>query len=95
MERLQGQGWNICRQRVARIEAREACVSDFEIFLIAAALEVEFKDLFPKMEPSKQPLYAQISSLLADQVKSIMSPEDILLDRSLRYLPVEMKIDNE
>src|SRR4051812_6312857 len=89
MFKLQDQGWNICRQRIARIESCEAWVSDFEIVLIATALEVEITELLPKLE-SKQPLYVALSNLLAGQVKTLASPEEILADRSLRCLPIEI-----
>jgi hypothetical protein len=81
---LQELGWNICRQRVARIESCEAWVSDFEMLLVASALEVELSALFPKIEDKQQPLYSALSHLLGDQVKTLMSPDDILLDRSVR-----------
>lgn len=81
---LQELGWNICRQRIARIESCEAWVSDFEMLLISHALEVEISELFPKIEDKRQPLYSAISHLLGDQVKTLMSPDDILLDRSMR-----------
>jgi transcriptional regulator with XRE-family HTH domain len=90
MFKLQDLGWNICRQRIARIESREAWVSDFEIMLIATALEVEITELLPKLE-KKQPLYLALSNLLAGQVKTLASPEEILTDRSLRALPIEIK----
>ena len=86
MLKLQDLGWNICRQRIARIEGCEAWVSDFEMLLIATALNVELKELFPTIVPGKQPLYAAISNLLSGQVKTLMSPDDILLDRSVRCL---------
>ena len=91
MFKLQDLGWNICRQRIARIEACEAWVSDFEILLVSTALEVEIAELMPKME-SKQPLYVTISHLLAGQVKTLAAPEEILAQRSLQSLPVELKI---
>jgi len=81
---LQELGWNICRQRIARIESCEAWVSDFEMLLVASALEVELSALFPKIEDKQQPLYSALSHLLGDQVKTLMSPDDILLDRSVR-----------
>lgn len=91
MFKLQDQGWNICRQRIARIESCEAWVSDFEILLIATVLEVEVSELLvmPKLEP-KQPLYLALSNLLAGQVKTLASPDEILTERSLRCLPIEI-----
>ena len=80
-------GWNICRQRIARIESCEAWVSDFEIVLIATALEVEITELVPKIKPERVPLYIALSNLLAGQVKTLASPETILEERSLRCLP--------
>lgn len=90
MFKLQDQGWNICRQRIARIESCEAWVSDFEILLVATALEVEMTELIPKLDKS-QPLHVVLSNLLAGQVKTLASPEEILAERSLRALPVEIK----
>ncbi|MGA3008583.1 MAG: helix-turn-helix transcriptional regulator [Opitutaceae bacterium] len=84
MVALQEIGWNICRQRIARLEACEAWVSDFEMLLLAQALGIEIPELFPKIEDKRQPLYSVLSHLLCDQVKTIMSPDDILLDRSVR-----------
>jgi hypothetical protein len=78
---LREQGWNICRQRVARIEACEAWVGDFEMLLIARTLGVEMQELVPKME-GDQPLYAAISDLLSGQVKKLMDPEEILVERA-------------
>lgn len=91
MFKLQDLGWNICRQRVARIEACEAWVSDFEILLVSKALEVEIAELMPKLE-TKQPLYLALSQLLAGQVKTLAAPEEILAQRSLQSLPAEMKV---
>src|SRR6266545_2825632 len=90
MFKLQDLGWNIRRQRIARIESCEAWVSDFEILLVATALEVEVTEILhlPKLE-SKQPLYVALSNLLAGQVKTLTSPEEILAARSLRILPRE------
>lgn len=90
MSKLQDSGWNICRQRIARIESCEACVNDYEILLVASALEVQIIDLLPKLD-SKEPLYLTLSRLLAGQVKTLASPEEILTDRSLRSLPIEIK----
>jgi hypothetical protein len=91
MFKLQDLGWNICRQRIARIEACEAWVSDFEILLVSTALEVEIAELMPKME-SKKPLYMTLSHLLAGQVKTLAAPNEILAQRTLQSLPVELKI---
>jgi hypothetical protein len=85
MFKLHDLGWNICRQRIARIEACEAWVSDFEMLLIATAFNVEVKALFPPIR-QQEPLYIALSRLLSGQVKTLMSPDDILLDRSARYL---------
>ena len=81
---MQELGWNICRQRIARIESCEAWVSDFEMLLVATALEVELPALLPIIEDKQQQLYSALSHLLGDQVKTLMSPDDILLDRSVR-----------
>lgn len=45
--RCQRLGWNIGRDIIARIEARIRLVTDFELLLLANALEVPVGDLFP------------------------------------------------
>ena len=85
MFKLQDSGWNICRQRIARIEAREACVTDFELILIAQALDIRVQDLLPKLDPT-EPVYNELSRLLNGQVKTLMPPEDILTARSAQLL---------
>ena len=69
---------------------RPGAQGDFEILLIATVLEVEVSELLvmPKVEP-KQPLYIALSNLLAGQVKTLASPDEILTERSLRCLPIE------
>ncbi|MDQ6632091.1 MAG: hypothetical protein M3Y82_10105 [Verrucomicrobiota bacterium] len=85
--KLQDLGWNICRQRLARIESCEAWVSDFEMLLIATSLEIKVLDLFPKI-PITKPLYEVLSDMMAGQVKSLVAPEKILYDRSVSLCSV-------
>ena len=65
--RLQDIGLHICRQRLARIEACEACVNDFEVLIFAKALEVDYKELLPKVPP--QSVAEFIGKILAGQFK--------------------------
>ncbi len=85
MFKLQDFGWNICRQRIARIEACEAWVGDFEMLLLAKALDTEVKDLLPDLE-SAEPLYTVLSRFLDGQVKTLMPPDEILIERSAHLL---------
>lgn len=86
MLRLQEEGWNICRQHIARIESGESCVSDFELLFIAKVLNVGAIELLPKLDDSKQPLYRIISNMLAGQVKTVMSPDEIFISRGEQAL---------
>jgi hypothetical protein len=87
-------GWNICRQRIARIEACEAWVSDFEMVLIAKALDVRVEDLLPKFSPA-EPIYTALSKLLDGQVKTLMPPDDILAIRSTQLLIPNCQCEGE
>jgi hypothetical protein len=74
--KLQLMGWNVCRGRVARIEAGEAWVSDIEHFLLARVFNVKMEDLLPKMD-GKQPIYFVLLELTGGQSKLLMPPEKI------------------
>ena len=82
LSELQDQGWNICRTHLTRIESCEVWVGDFELAVIAKALEVEVKELYPKIEDKEKPMYAVLSDLMHGQVKTLMSPDEILEERS-------------
>ena len=82
LSKLQDQGWNICRTHLTRIESCEVWVGDFELKVIAKALEVEINDLYPKIEDKEQPMYAVLSDLMHGQMKTLMSPDEILEERS-------------
>lgn len=86
MLKLQEEGWNVCRQRIARIESGEAWVSDFELLFISKVLNVEPVELLPKIEDAKEPLYKSLSTRLAGQVKAVLSPEEIFAARSEQAL---------
>jgi transcriptional regulator with XRE-family HTH domain len=45
--KLQLLGWDVTRMTITRIESRNRLVSDFEIYILATALEVNPKDLMP------------------------------------------------
>jgi transcriptional regulator with XRE-family HTH domain len=82
LSELQDQGWNICRTHLTRIESCEVWVGDFELAVIAKALGVEVKELYPKIEDNEKPMYAVLSDLMHGQVKTLMSPDEILEERS-------------
>jgi hypothetical protein len=73
--KLQLMGWNVCRGRIARIEAGEAWVSDIEHFLFAKVFNVNMEDLLPKMN-EKQSIYIVLSELTGGQLKMLMPPEN-------------------
>ena len=81
LSKLQEQGWHICRTHLARIEAGEVWVGDFELMLIARALQVSIPELLPKIGEEK-PLYTTISGMLKGQIRTLMSPDEILAERS-------------
>ena len=86
---LQMHGWKISRCGVARIESQEVWVGDFETMLMADALGVDMRELFPHFN-EQQPLYSSVNKMLDGQVKSVMSPEEILSAESKR-LTASMK----
>lgn len=43
-------GWDISRGAMAKIESGLRCVTDAELFVLAKALKVELRDLYPKDE---------------------------------------------
>jgi transcriptional regulator with XRE-family HTH domain len=84
-EKLQDMGWNISRARIARIEAGEACVSDIEYFLFAKVFGVKMDALLPPID-SAQSAFIVLRQLIGGQLKRLMSPEEILADRTARLL---------
>lgn len=85
VSKLQDAGWNISRPRLARIEGREACVTDIECVVLASTLGVKTQDLLPQMD-SSQSLFVTLSAMTGGQLKRLMPPEDILADRTARLL---------
>ena len=57
-------------------------MGDFELAVIAKALGVEVRELYPKIEDKEKPMYAVLSDLMHGQVKTLMSPDEILEERS-------------
>lgn len=43
-------GWDLSRGTLAKIEAGLRCVTDAELFVLAKALKLELRDLYPKDE---------------------------------------------
>ncbi len=41
-------GWRLSRGTVAKIEAQVRCVSDAEVYILAAALKRQIESLYPK-----------------------------------------------
>lgn len=85
ISKLQDAGWNISRPRLARIEGREACVTDIECLVLASTLGVKMQDLLPQIDAS-QSLFVTLSAMTGGQLKRLMPPEDILADRTARLL---------
>lgn len=85
ISKLQDAGWNISRPRLARIEGREACVTDIECVMLASTLGVNAQDLLPQMDGS-QSLFVTLSAMTGGQLKRLMPPEDILADRTAKLL---------
>jgi hypothetical protein len=83
--KLQIMGWNVCRGRVARIEAGEAWVSDIEHLLFAKVFQVKMEDLLPKMDDA-QPIYFVLWELTGGQLKMLMPPENVPTDKSEKHL---------
>lgn len=83
--KLQILGWNVCRGRVARIEAGEAWVSDIEHLLFAKVYNVKMEELLPKMDGT-QPIYIVLLGLTGGQLKMLMPPEDDRTERSAKNL---------
>jgi transcriptional regulator with XRE-family HTH domain len=83
--KLQLMGWNVCRGRVARIEAGEAWVSDIEHFLLTKVFNVKMEDLLPKMDGA-QPIYFVLWELTGGQLKMLMPPENVLADKNTKHL---------
>jgi transcriptional regulator with XRE-family HTH domain len=80
---LQMHGWKVGRCGVARIESQEIWIGDFQAMLIAEVFDVDVRDLYPKFD-RKEPLYLSLKTMLADQIKSLKSPEEILAEESQR-----------
>ena len=83
--KLQLMGWNVCRGRVARIEAGEAWVSDIEHLLFAKVFQLKMEDLLPKMDGG-QPIYFVLWELTGGQLKMLMPPENVPANKSEKHL---------
>ncbi|HEU6448280.1 MAG TPA: helix-turn-helix transcriptional regulator [Verrucomicrobiae bacterium] len=85
ISRLHDIGWNICRQRLARIEAGEARVNDIEYVVFAQALGVKTDDLLPPINGGPS-FFIALSKLTGGQLKKLMSPDEILAKDSEKIL---------
>lgn len=84
-DHLHDMGLNIERQRIAKIEIGEAWVSDIEIILMAKVFEVKIEQMFPKFDNS-QSLFIVLSKMTGGKLKLLMSPDEILANRSMKLL---------
>ena len=84
-EQLHDMGLNIGRQRIAKIEIGEAWVSDIEIILMAKVFEVKIEQMFPQLD-NTQSLFIVLSKMTGGKLKMLMSPDQILANRSMKLL---------
>lgn len=84
-EQLHDTGLNIGRQRIAKIEIGEAWVSDIEIILIAKVFGVKIEQMFPQLD-SSQSIFIVLSKMTGGKLKMLMSPDEILANRSAKLL---------
>lgn len=83
--KLQLMGWNVCRGRIARIEAGEAWVSDIEHLLLARVFNVKMEGLLPKMNEA-QSIYIVLTELTGGQLKMLMPPENVQSDKNAKNI---------
>jgi hypothetical protein len=83
-DRLHEMGWDICRQRIARIEGGNTWVSDIEHYLLAKVFGKKMEDLLPHMDSSESIFI--VLSQLTGKLKMVMSPDEILEKRSKKLL---------
>jgi hypothetical protein len=50
-EKLQLAGWDCTRSRLAKIEARQVWVADFELLYFARVLKHSLEALYPSLDP--------------------------------------------
>jgi transcriptional regulator with XRE-family HTH domain len=79
-EKLQNEGWNAGRARIAKIEAGITWVTEIECMFLAKVFGVTTLDLYPKL--NGHPPHSIVSKLVGKRVKLLMSPDDISEIRS-------------
>jgi transcriptional regulator with XRE-family HTH domain len=52
-ERLQLAGWDCTRSRLAKIEARQIWVADFELLYFAKVFKANIESLYPSLDPQR------------------------------------------
>jgi transcriptional regulator with XRE-family HTH domain len=80
-EKLQNEGWNAGRARIAKIEAGITWVTDIECLFLAKVFGITALDLYPKL--NGQSPYSIVSKLVGKRVKLLMSPDDIATSESV------------
>lgn len=83
-EKLQDEGWNAGRARVAKIEAGITWVSALECMFLAKVLRVTVLELLPKL--NGEPIYLTVSKIVGKRVKLLVPPEDIWAAKSAKLL---------
>ena len=61
---LQRAGWDLSRSSVAKIEARMVWVGEYELYYFMKVFRVDFKDLFPPIDPQSPYLYETLGRLM-------------------------------
>jgi transcriptional regulator with XRE-family HTH domain len=83
-EKLQDEGWNVGRARIAKIEAGITWITEMECMFLAKVFRVTVLELLPKL--NGQPIYPVMSRIVGKRVKLLVSPEDILTAKSAKLL---------
>ncbi|MGH7988674.1 MAG: helix-turn-helix transcriptional regulator [Limisphaerales bacterium] len=83
-EKLQDEGWNVGRARIAKIEAGITWVSALECMFLAKVFGITVPDLLPKL--NGQPIYSIVSKIVGKRVKLLALPEDIWAAKSAKLL---------
>ena len=83
-EKLQDEGWNAGRARIAKIEAGITWVSVLECMFLAKAFGVTVLELLPKLDG--QPIFSVASKIVGRRVKLLVTPEDIWAAKSAKLL---------
>lgn len=93
-EECQDKGWYVTRGHIAKIESGEVCVTDVDYLMLSAAFDVDMEDLMPRVCVSvkrkkangSESLFVAIHEHTGGCLKTIMSPDRILAERSAKLL---------